>query len=207
MKLALVFNGLPRQLERSSNRFHECLLSRYDVDVYSYCWSTGTETNLLYNLYDHRVICLMREKDFSHLGKQNFNLFANFYGIQNACRMFNQYCIENQLTYDAVIRTRHDIYFHDVLKLETLEFNKYNVSDCHWKGVSDTLFDDNLTITSQKNYINFYHDIYNWYRFKEDRLETDFAEIALYQYFESKSLLNEVKRNQNLDFTLTRGVL
>jgi hypothetical protein len=93
------------------------------------------------------------------------------------------------------------------LKLETLDFSKYNVSDCHWKGISDTLFDDNLTITSQKKYINFYHDIYNWYIFKEDRLETDFAEIALYQYFESKSLLNEVKRNQNLDFTLTRGVL
>lgn len=205
MKIAVVFSGVPRELERSSWYFKEWMFSDFDVDVFSYVWKLD-EYKDLDRIYDHTVLQYNQPIDFfEQYPRTNINVYSHWYGLQNACRSFKNYVDVNKKSYDLIVRTRHDIALYYKINFNNLDPSLLNVADCHWPG--HVLFDDNLLVTSQANYFKIYSGIYDWYESRSNGREFNVVpEQELYNYLNDIDMLGLVKRNKELDFILTRGL-
>lgn len=205
MKIAVVFSGVPRELDRSSWYFKEWMFSGYDVDIFSYVWKLD-EYLKLDQIYNHKVLQYNQPIDFfATYPRTNVNVYSHWYGLQNACRNFKNYVDVNRVKYDLVVRTRHDIALYHKVDFTRLDPGLLNVADCHWPGRE--IFDDNLLITGQDNYFKIYSKIYDWYEQRNTEHQFyDVPEQKLYNYLASLGMIEQVRRNSNLDFILTRGL-
>lgn len=204
MKIAVVFSGLPRLLEKSSYYFKKNLLTE-GTDLFSFVWKSD-EWHLLTDVYSHKVIQFQTPIDFFKKYKETkINIYSHWYGLQYACLNFKTYVQMNNLKYDFIVRTRHDIALFEKINFEHLDKEKIYVADCHWPN--SKLFDDNLMIMSQENYFNIFSNIFSWYMSRKDlHSYEDLSEQQLYNYIFNLDLLDKVERNKALDFVLTRGI-
>lgn len=202
MKIALIFSGLPRMLERSSVSIREKLIQNYDVDVYSIVWRTD-EFDLLPKYYNHKLIDGHHQLDFSPCGTSKFSIHPHMYGVQRACRVFKEYTEKNQLHYDFVIRTRHDITVFHPMKFELLDPNIMYQANCHWPGWDR--FDDNFLICSQKKYFEIYEHLHDWYLSKHTvNTYDDIPEARWTDYLYETNNVFRILRHNMFDFSLTR---
>lgn len=206
MKIALVFTGVPRLLEASSQRIRQCLIGNHQVDVYSYVWQLD-EWSQLHSMYDHTQLEIWNPSDYARFAKNRNNIFPHWYGVQRACRCFAAHCAQHNLQYDFVVRTRHDIYPHHVVDYSKLDNRLLNVSSCHWKDHACFVFDDNLTVTSQQLYLEFYDGFFDWYLLRPMHHWCDISELKLAECAVDRGFHNLINRSSMLDFELTRGVL
>lgn len=211
MKIALIFSGLPRLVERSSDNNREKVIRGNDIDVYSYCWKAD-DYEMLETAYNHKVLEIMDQPNLKDMyGESDANIIPNWYGKQLACRKFKSYVEQNNLHYDLIIKTRHDIYFYNKVKLYELDPEKYNISNAHWNGYLYPIFDDNLIITSPSNYYDWFYNIFDWYINDQERTRWDHAEFKLSEYSFSKEcsdipvkLYYKIRKHRNLDYFLSR---
>lgn len=206
MKIAIVFSGVPRVLGPSNSPIRQRLIGDYDVDVYSYTWRLA-EWEQLGGLYDYTQMEIWDPKDYERFPPNSQNIFPHWYGVQRACRAFRDYTRKHDLQYDLVVRTRHDIYPHFPVKYEQLDPHLFNVSARHWPNHRSFIYDDNLTVTSQANYLDFYDGFFDWYLRKPMHHYFDLSEGKLAEYTVERGFHHRVKRVEMLDFELTRGVL
>lgn len=211
MKIAVIFCGLPRYVERSSLNNKQKLILDSNIDVYSYCWKSD-DHEMLESAYNHKVLEILDQPNLKEIyGESDANIIPNWYGKQLACRKFKKYVEDNNLHYDLVVKTRHDIYFYNKIEYYKLDPNKYNISNAHWNGYLYPVFDDNLIITSLQNYYDWFENIFDWYINLPDKTRWDHAEFRFADYAFSKEcydknvkLYYKIKKNRNLDYFLSR---
>jgi len=206
MKIALIFSGLPRLVEQSFQYFKERLLNNNDIDIFSYVWKTDDYLKLD-SFYDHKILQFQSPINFFSIRQQTpINIYSHWYSIQQGCLSFKNYVEQNNLEYDLIIRTRHDIALYYKIEFDKLDKNYLYVADCHWPN--HYLFDDNLMILNQQNYFKVFSNLFNWYDNRKDiNVGHQIPEQQLQQYLEHINLKNKIVRNKNLDFILTRGLL
>lgn len=205
MKIALVFSGIPRYLEKSKTYFQDNLLNHYDIDIFSYVWKTD-EYELLKDVYNHKELKFLAPTEFYvNQAKTSVNVYSHWYGLQNACREFYNYTRNNNKKYDLIIRSRLDIALYNKINLLDLDKELLYVANCHWPN--NIIFDDNLMIANQENYNKIFFNIFNWYRERLFQHQYhDIPEQKFYDYLTYIDIKYKVKRNPNLDFILTRGL-
>lgn len=206
MKIAIVFTGVPRMLIPSSSVIRQRLIGDYDVDVYSYTWRLA-EWERLGDLYDYTEMEIWDPQEYERFPPNSHNIFPHWYGVQRACRAFGSHVNQHDLHYHLVVRTRHDIYPHWGIRYEQLDPNLFNVSARHWPNHPSFIYDDNLTVTSQENYLDFYDGFFDWYLKRPMHHYSDISEDMLAEYTVTRGFHHRVNPVQMLDFELTRGVL
>lgn len=204
IKAALIFSGVPRLIKRSRINFMENVVNVNDIDIYSYVWRRDEYSSLPY-YYQHRDFEFIEPKNFDEIGTSQFNIYPHWYGLKVACDRFTAYAKKHNLHYDMVIRTRHDIALFHKINLDSLDPNLVHVSNCHWPNMGTEIFDDNLCILSMENYQKIYGYAYDWYIARPNRNFNDVSEAMLAQYIRELGMIDQVTRNSNLDFILTRG--
>lgn len=206
MKIAVVYSGMPRLIQRSSDIFKRNLFDGNQVDVFSYVWRAD-EYKELDQFYDHRVLQYQEPIDFfAKYSPTQVNVYSHWYGLQHACRSFQQYVESRNIEYDIIVRTRHDIALYNRIDFQSMDLSRLHVADCHWPG--HTIFDDNLMILGQANYFKVFSTIFDWYEHRSDLHQyLDIPEQKLHDYLTYKGMIDLVERRQNLDFILTRGLV
>ena len=205
MKIAVIYSGIPRFVEYSSQSFKNNLFEGNDVDVFSYVWKTD-EYKEIDNFYSHKVLQYQEPIDFfAKYPITRLNAYSPWYSLQHSCRSFQLYVESNNLEYDFIVRTRHDITLCHKIDFQSLNTSDLHVAEGHWIGHGREIFDDNLMILSQENYFKVFSTIFDWY---ENRSSThqylDIPEKKLTEYLIYKNMLNNINRTSNLDFFLTR---
>ena len=205
MKIAIVYTGIPRLIERSSSYFKDRMIGGNDIDIFSYVWQCEEYKELDLH-YEHKVLQYQKPIDFfSKYTRTSVNVYSHWYGLQMASKSFQSYVDTNKIKYDLIVRTRHDIALYNKIDFHSLDNNLLHVADCHWPN--HHLFDDNLMILNQENYFNIFGNIYDWYEERNGSHDYfDIPEQKLQDYLLHKNMLHKVVRNQNLDFVLTRGI-
>ena len=139
MKIALCLSGQPRYIDIGYRSLYDCLLSKYDVDVFSYIWyddsMCGQEFGygLQYNRcdkwetgLDKKIIDYYQPKKYKFAAPKEFsmnsfeganfesivkpsNVLSMFYSIKQVNNLRQEYEIDNKIEYDLVIRGRTDL--------------------------------------------------------------------------------------------------
>jgi hypothetical protein len=206
MKIALIFSGIPRYLHKSSLNIKRTLIQNHDVDIFSYVWKTS-EFEYLNYVYNHTVLQTIDFKIVEKLPASRHNIFSHWFGKQFACHSFREFVQATKRSYDFIVRTRHDICFYNNIHFEKLNPELLNVSLKHWNGHPTPIFDDNLMITSQQNYFNFYGDIFDWYSGQTTNNFEDISEEKLTEFAFNKNVFPSINKSSIIDFELTKHTL
>lgn len=176
MKVALLLSGLPRKVEEGFNSTWSHIINNYDTDVYLQSWkdgSWGCDWKKVYEVYDIPQVKSVNiqspfkfteyKKDISlpHQDKSRplpeydviscFRQLPMFYSWQKVY----QDCIDTQVKYDCIIRSRYDLNSVYSIDLSILDLNYLN----HAPG--GNFFDDNLCITNFENSYKIFHQIFD----------------------------------------------
>jgi len=169
-----------------------------NIDIYAYVWKTHDYKliNNISNIVDFEFIDPIEDFPDSQ--------YSQYFCLQYACKKFEEYTIKKNIFYDYIIRSRTDIYLHNKIDNFDFTFDKLYVASNHW--CNNKLFDDNIMLMSQENYIKIFSNIY--YFFLEGlNLRSPHPEEILYRYLKSINMLEKINRTQKLDFKLTRCVI
>lgn len=202
MKVALIFNGIPRYIELSSHYFKEKLIDE-NVDVFSFVWKSH-EYAKMDQCYNHKILQLQEPIDFfsKRIPTRN-NMYSHWYGLSSGCNAFRNYVELNYLNYDFVVRCRTDIALKNKIDFSKLDKNNVYVSKCHWQD--HFLFDDNLAVLSQENYFRIFSNLFHYYDSRKDmNFHDQIPEQEFYNYLSHIGMVDKVVRDESLDFFLTR---
>lgn len=203
MKVALVLNGLARDVLPASRAFRNNLFPGNDVDVFSFVWQ-GQQSALIPEVYTTTIHQELDPAVIDPYPRSLFNVFSNWYGIQHACREFFSHCERTGAHYDWVVRTRPDIELQYPVGLETLDPDIYWMSSCHWGNIPYFCMDDNLGVCSPLLYRRAYFDIFDWYCSRPVHFDHDPPEIRMAQYLHGLGLQDRIRREQMLDYVIVR---
>jgi len=186
MKIALCLSGQPRCLLRGHRELSNALLSKYDVDIFIHAWYDGmnskpmvgrrgvypavTEETIqqVRELYDPKIFVTQPQIIFTpHSGINTHSckaqsVYSLFYSLDASNKLKSLYEESNNFTYDAVVRSRFDIVFHNYdVNIEELDLTKLHV--CRAGGLNHPnttgLMNDQYAISNSSN-MNYYSTVY-----------------------------------------------
>lgn len=205
MKIAIVFSGVPRELDTSSDRIKEMMVGGYDVDIYSYVWRLGDWADVE-SKYEHTDLQVLDPAEYSRFPANKHNIFPHWYGVQRACRLFQEQCRKHNRHYDFVVRTRHDIWPYYPVDYSALSHNHISVAARHWPDHPTFVFDDSLAVSSHENYVGFYDGFFDWYLQRPMQHWFDISELKLAECAVDRGFQHMIRRETMLDFILTRAL-
>lgn len=132
MKVALCFGGQPRYLHQTFGYWKNCILDRYQPDVFVHSWNTpdaetGRTDPTLYDqilsLYQPRSCTLesgiqidtsiYKERIWPHRTTPH-GVLSQWYSVCHSLRQRQQYEQHNNFKYDVVVRARFDWFLESV---------------------------------------------------------------------------------------------
>lgn len=134
-------------------------------------------------------------------------LAPQYYGISRASILKQEYELENNFTYDLVIRMRYDSYFTDAF-FEMLEredinyidpFTIYTTHSSMWEKypyliIGDVFFmSDSLTFNILGDYVNHLPHVFQCFSTKDTKPEELFAFYVKSNFLKIKPMLGDVK--------------
>lgn len=186
MKICLLLSGLPRQVERGYLNMVETILAPNNPDVFIHTWSdpetNGSLNNSILNWFKPKKFIMEKQKTFinsfmnldrmmvSHgrsYQREKFveMLYSSWYSVQQANLLKEQYRLENNITYDYVIRARFDISYN--IKVDCKQYNR-DLLHITNRGLPPEMIDDRFafgnniimnTYCSGFNFLDYIHDL------------------------------------------------
>lgn len=214
MKIALCISGLPR----CYNYHHSTILNMFHPfkpDVFMYLW----DDNISDQIKDDIIQCwnptyIKFEKTKTELfsewtiktnhirtnGRSHANAFPMWYGIYQVNCMKKEYELKNKFTYDAVCRTRSDIWVKNPWEgaLENVESNSVIMSP---KNRFDGGYNDTIVLGDSAS-IDKYCDLWNWFPTALEKSQIIGYEIMLKNYIDNWTDLKS--KFVNLDYKVIR---
>jgi len=117
IRIAACISGQPRSFEKGHEYIHENLLSKYDVDVFFHTWhNKDVDYDLLKELYqpkDFKIELPLVDtfSNYTRIPSPKFPAYftvSAFYSIFHSSRLRKEYELQNNFTYDWVVRLRFD---------------------------------------------------------------------------------------------------
>ena len=143
MKVALCISGHLRKFDQTFNSLYKSILSKYNPDIFIHTWDklgfscrfktdsvlneTSTKLSLINKLYNPKKL-IIESSDFVETLKQEGNKYAPhlinepkhvghmssmFYKIYACNAIRKNFELENNISYDWIIRCRPDLLFHE----------------------------------------------------------------------------------------------
>lgn len=204
MKIALVLNGVARDVLAGSTAFEQHLFQDHSVDVFACVWP-GEQSQLIPDTYSSlRDFEIMDPAAIADCVPSRFNVFSNWYGIQKACHMVHTYTKQNSVAYDWIVRTRPDIELQFDVEWPSLAPGCYWTSSCHWGNRPEFAVDDNIAVCRSDLYFKAYSDLYNWYCDLPVHFNHDPPEIRLAQRMHQLNISEQIRRHMSLDYIVAR---
>jgi hypothetical protein len=214
MKVALVLNGLPRNVKEGYEIYWKHIIENYDTDVYLHFWEDADWQDVL-NVYNPtKFICqppfpftkykenvtsvndpMARPiKEYDVAG--NFTSLPMFYSWQSGYNLIDK-------KYDCIVRSRFDLGWEVPMDLSKFDLNKINVTNHHW--ANSKIIDDNLLISNQQNCDLLLTDIFDTFCsiIQGDGL-IHFAEQNFTNILIKKNLYQYIYKSNDLNFKLLR---
>jgi hypothetical protein len=180
MKIALCLSGLPRFYSEAYSFIYEALIEPNNADVFLHTWTNDkcVESEII-NMYKPKKYLIESQRKFENTDmdhnvmlssyaryytKENFTsmIYSSWYSVQQANLLKEQYRLENNFTYDYVIRARFDTIFNKKVKCEEYNSDVINIS-CRDLPVND-MIDDRFAFSSNNN-MNIYSNIFGYIDF------------------------------------------
>ena len=136
MKVALCFSGLPRFIERTFPYWKNCILDKYQPDVFIHCWNTNNPSmdyqnkQTLAHLYNPTSMCMQDipifdtnsyvDRIWPHRISPQAQ-FSQFTGIKRSQQLRIQWEKQKSFEYDIVVRARFDWFLASV---------DFEINDC-----------------------------------------------------------------------------
>jgi len=120
MKIAICISGLFRMYEKTFSSLFEHILNVYDCDIFISTWNLNDKIlNSIENLYEPKKI---KQENFLNFNLDKFRsraeqhrnlhgVFSMYYKIKSCNDLKSEFEIENNFTYDCVVRCRSDLRF------------------------------------------------------------------------------------------------
>lgn len=174
MRIALCLTGQPRALEEGFSYYQKNLLAHYNIDVFCHSWNTHLNDKILelYNPVDYKFENYKFSKKYDeiyahcnvhHTSPPRYSL-AQFYSVLQTRDMKSKYELENNFTYDWVIKARYDYALNFVINFEKLDTSKIHLpirKYVHPDGTYDKGFCDLFGFGSSY-YMNKYMSVYEF---------------------------------------------
>lgn len=125
-KIAICYSGQPRDIshtrESHEKYLYEINRKNYDIDTFAHIWlhndAADKERNAIMSYINPTVFAFEEPKYFDTKLVPDYrfphpiqNTLSMFYSINSVSNMQNKYAMENNITYDFVVRIRTDIFF------------------------------------------------------------------------------------------------
>ena len=219
MKIAMCIGGLPRFIKESHSLFSKYLVGFEDMDIFVHSWSesendnpenidlkqgttgnsenkTRLETvNMISDVYKPTGYLYEPQKwDLSPNGikAEEFVHWSMFYSICRANEIKKQYELENNISYDCVIRTRFDCGLLE--KLDVLEhIDKFECTVLapwiHRHGTSDESLMDWFNFSSSE-VMNTHAQVWKHMpTYKDEAVRMTSGEVLLMHHLKSNDLV------------------
>ncbi|ATZ80608.1 hypothetical protein BMW23_0561 [Bodo saltans virus] len=177
MKIALCLSGLPRFVEEAYTNIFENLIEPNNADVFLHTWTNDKSVEMkIIDLYKPKKYLIESQREFLNTNmnhdvmlssyaryylKENFTkmIYSSWYSVQQSNLLKEQYRLENDFTYDCVIRARFDTIFNQKVDCKNSNLDIINIS-CRDLPVND-MTDDRFAYSSNKN-MNIYSNIFGY---------------------------------------------
>jgi hypothetical protein len=207
MKIALCLSGMPRTVEQGYASLKEILLDKYDVDVFIHTWQeegykptswaekpiyappTGSSELRYSNII--KVLTLYKPISFQI---DKYHVYREYYRRADKFKLLHRYCsmlesiyianklktvyeLNNNFTYDCVIRCRFDIGFQHFIPFEEFDLaNNIYVQNVLWWNIKRQI-NDWFAFGSSKN-IDIWCDLYKHMEEIRDAItDNEFIEV------------------------------
>lgn len=214
MKIAICLSGQPRFLKKCIPSLKKHLLEKNEADLFIHTWWDSSLVNEHFDSsipYQHGRVGVF-ERDVPELIYElnptlfiiekpfNFNseglisaptanvssLLSNFYSQQKSIELKRQFENDHDFIYDAVLRTRIDMYYYDSIDIKSVFRKNCFLLNAEWQterqymiqGLGDYTMDDNFVIAESK-LIDIYGETYSNFRSLNRLVNPPFAENYL----------------------------
>lgn len=237
-KIALCISGQPRSVDEGYPYINEHFIKKYNPDIFIHSWydpdKVGKEFDFsikynrndkwrdgidkhLISLYNPKKYLIEKPKvfDLSKLQHGNYELLSPYavssmlYSIFKSNELKKEYEIENEFTYDVVVRMRTDVQ----IKNFNIDLNNINIDALHARIIGHTLnvppFEDSNIINDQLNFggskvMDVFSNTYNFLEkyLNEDKLPSMVGERVLTYHIRKNNLPIEFYWTDKFDIEL-----
>ena len=175
MKIALCLSGQPRMWEEGYKYHYKNILKDNDVTVFFHTWTKDDMSfyQRMIDLYEPELSIAEDPLD-DDLSKYTrtpppspnwkvkdgrMSTFAQLYAIQGCNQLKTEYELENNMTFDWVVRSRFDFAINAKIPFDELDNSKLYIPNCRMVPTRD-FGNDQFAFSSSKNMDN-YAECYN----------------------------------------------
>lgn len=160
MKVALCFSGLPRFITQTYSYWKNCIIDKYDPDIFIHTWSNDKNIKmLLQGLYEPKVLGMESTKTFDvsvynekrevewPYRTSHQTQISQYTGIQRSLQFCQEWEYSANFEYDIVVRARFDWFLKsvdfeindciNVAHTPTLNGHKFVFQNQPYIGISD----------------------------------------------------------------------
>jgi hypothetical protein len=167
MKTCVLISGLPRNVDNAFNSINECLIKPNNADVFIHSWidEHNDLSNRILQLYNPVKFLFENQKKFvndsldltrmmlSHgrsYTREKFveMIYSSWYSNQQSNTLKECYRLENNVTYDYIIRARFDITYSKPIICSEYDPNILHIANRH--HLPNEMIDDRFAFSSNK---------------------------------------------------------
>ena len=176
MKIALCLSGQPRMWEEGYKYHYKNILKDNDVSVFFHTWTQDDMSfyQRMIDLYEPEL-SVAEDKLDDDLSKYTrtpppspnwkvkdgrMSTFAQLYAIHGCNQLKTEYELENNMTFDWVVRSRFDFAINAKIPFDELDNNKLYIPNCRMVATRD-FGNDQFAFSSSEN-MDDYASAYHW---------------------------------------------